>query len=41
MSDYVVVMKDGRIVEEGETGAIFDAPRETYTKSLISAAFNI
>ena len=41
MSDYVVVMKDGRIVEEGETVAIFNSPREAYTKSLINAAFNV
>ncbi|MDI7861950.1 ABC transporter ATP-binding protein [Rhizobiaceae bacterium n13] len=41
MSDYVVVMKNGRIVEEGETDEIFEAPRETYTKTLIGAAFNV
>ncbi len=39
MSDYVVVMKNGKIVEEGETDAIFESPRETYTKTLMSAAF--
>ena len=41
MSDYVVVMKDGRIVEEGPTDAIFSAPREDYTRTLIGAAYNI
>jgi oligopeptide transport system ATP-binding protein len=41
MSDYVVVMKDGKIVEEGPTDAIFSAPREAYTKTLIGAAYNI
>jgi oligopeptide transport system ATP-binding protein len=41
MSDYVIVMKDGRIVEEGPTDAIFSAPREDYTKTLIGAAYNI
>ncbi|WP_341538406.1 ATP-binding cassette domain-containing protein [Sinorhizobium medicae] len=41
MSDYVIVMKNGRIVEEGETDAIFKAPREPYTKALIGAAFNV
>ena len=39
MSDYVVVMKDGKIVEQGETDAIFDAPREAYTRTLMGAAF--
>ncbi len=28
MSDHVVVMKNGKIVEEGDTQAIFDHPRE-------------
>ncbi|HEV7249207.1 MAG TPA: ABC transporter ATP-binding protein [Shinella sp.] len=41
MSDYVVVMKDGKIVEEGPTDAIFSAPRADYTKTLIGAAYNI
>ncbi|MQW88792.1 ABC transporter ATP-binding protein [Sinorhizobium saheli] len=41
MSDYVIVMKNGRIVEEGETDAIFEAPKETYTRTLIGAAFHV
>ena len=41
MSDYVVVMKDGRIVEEGPTDAIFNAPQADYTRTLIGAAYNI
>ncbi|PYE87879.1 ABC transporter ATP-binding protein [Phyllobacterium leguminum] len=41
MADYVVVMKGGRIIEEGETDAIFDAPCQPYTKALLGAAFNI
>ncbi|CAN7414104.1 ABC transporter ATP-binding protein [Rhizobium sp. LjRoot98] len=39
MSDYVVVMKNGKIVEEGDTDAIFEAPRENYTQTLMNAAF--
>jgi ABC-type microcin C transport system duplicated ATPase subunit YejF len=38
LSDYVMVMKSGRVVEEGTTEAIFDHPRETYTRELMAAA---
>jgi oligopeptide transport system ATP-binding protein len=40
MSDYVMVMKDGKVIEEGNTDAIFEAPRETYTQTLMKAAFS-
>ena len=38
MADHVMVMKDGKVVEAGPTAAIFDAPREDYTRTLIAAA---
>ncbi|OZI39312.1 microcin ABC transporter ATP-binding protein [Bordetella genomosp. 1] len=41
MSDYVIVMKDGRIVEEGGIAAIFETPCAAYTRALIGAAFNL
>jgi oligopeptide transport system ATP-binding protein len=39
LSDHVLVMKDGRVVEEGDVGAIFHQPREAYTRTLMAAAF--
>ena len=36
MCDRVMVMKDGQIIEIGETEEIFRAPREEYTKQLFS-----
>ncbi|CAA6605679.1 putative fused oligopeptide transporter subunits of ABC superfamily: ATP-binding components [Rhodospirillaceae bacterium LM-1] len=41
LSHRILVMKDGRKVEEGEAGAIFDNPQAPYTKSLIAAAFTL
>jgi microcin C transport system ATP-binding protein len=41
LSDEVIVMRDGRMVEQGPAARIFDAPRETYTRALIAAAFEL
>jgi oligopeptide transport system ATP-binding protein len=38
MSDWIIVMKDGRIVEEGPSERIFTAPEAPYTKELMLAA---
>lgn len=35
MCDRIMVMKDGRIIESGETEEIFNHPREAYTKLLL------
>ena len=39
LADSVLVMKDGAVVEQGDTETLFQAPRETYTRELIRAAF--
>ena len=38
ITDRVLVMQAGRIVEEGETEAVFTEPQHPYTQSLIDAA---
>lgn len=37
MADHVLVMKDGRVVEYGETDQILEQPREVYTRTLMAA----
>lgn len=41
LSNRVIVMKDGVVVESGTSDDIFDNPETDYTKALIAAAFNI
>jgi ABC-type microcin C transport system duplicated ATPase subunit YejF len=39
LSDEIMVMKSGKVVERGPVELIFDRPREEYTRNLIAAAF--
>jgi microcin C transport system ATP-binding protein len=39
LANFVIVMRDGKVVEDGTAEAIFDAPKTDYTKALIAAAF--
>lgn len=34
-ADHIHIMKDGRIVEQGQANSIFENPRHTYTKHLL------
>ncbi|WP_435167563.1 ABC transporter ATP-binding protein [Falsirhodobacter sp. 1013] len=39
-ADRVIVMKAGRIVEEGPVRQVFDHPREEYTRALLAASLD-
>lgn len=41
LSHRILVMKEGRKVEEGRAEEIFSAPKEAYTKALVAAAFKL
>ena len=38
LSDYVYVMKDGIIVEDGTSEDLFETPKQAYTKELLAAS---
>jgi oligopeptide transport system ATP-binding protein len=39
LSDEIMVMKTGKVVERGTAEEIFERPKEDYTRDLIAAAF--
>jgi microcin C transport system ATP-binding protein len=41
MSDRVIVMRNGKVVEKGSAKQIFEAPQEDYTKALLDAALHM
>ncbi|MEO1017200.1 MAG: ABC transporter ATP-binding protein [Pseudomonadota bacterium] len=41
MSHYVLVMRDGKVVEHGPASSIFNTPKSDYTRALMKAAFDI
>ncbi len=41
LSSYVIVMRNGKVVEEGPSEEIFRSPKTDYTKVLLAAAFDL
>ncbi|MDE0333451.1 MAG: ABC transporter ATP-binding protein [Defluviicoccus sp.] len=41
LADEVIVMRHGRVVEQGSSRQIFESPAQPYTRALIAAAFDI
>ncbi|MEE8351284.1 MAG: ABC transporter ATP-binding protein [Rhodospirillales bacterium] len=41
MSHDILVMRQGRVVEQGSADSIFDNPQDPYTKALMAAAFDL
>ncbi len=41
LADEVIVLRGGKVMEQGKAEQIFDAPRTDYTKALMAAAFDL
>ncbi|MCB1499925.1 MAG: ABC transporter ATP-binding protein [Bauldia sp.] len=41
LANEIVVMRNGKVVERGEAGRVFDHPETDYTRALLAAAFEI
>ncbi|MBL0370406.1 ABC transporter ATP-binding protein [Rhizobium sp. KVB221] len=41
LANDIIVMRQGKVVEQGPSKSLFSAPQEDYTKALLAAAFNI
>ena len=41
LASDIIVMREGKVVEEGAADAIFAAPKDDYTKALFAAAFRV
>lgn len=41
LSDDIIVMREGRVIESGPAARIMDNPQEPYTQSLMAAAFEL
>jgi peptide/nickel transport system ATP-binding protein len=38
LCDRAIVMKDGRIIEQGDVEGLYENPKEEYTRALLAAA---
>jgi microcin C transport system ATP-binding protein len=41
LSNYIVVLKSGKVVEEGPSAEVFERPQAAYTRALLAAAFEL
>jgi microcin C transport system ATP-binding protein len=41
LSNHVIVMKDGKVVEEGSSSDVFERRQMPYTQALLAAALNL
>ncbi|MBM3517362.1 MAG: ABC transporter ATP-binding protein [Alphaproteobacteria bacterium] len=41
LADEVIVMRDGKVVEQGSADQVFEQPATAYTRALIAAAFRL
>ena len=41
LSDEIIVMRDGKVVEQGPADRVFEDPQTAYTKALMAAAFDL
>ncbi|MFQ5959369.1 MAG: microcin ABC transporter ATP-binding protein, partial [Alphaproteobacteria bacterium] len=41
MSHHIIVLRGGKVVEQGAAGALFANPQDPYTRALFAAAFEL
>ena len=41
LANSIIVMRDGKVVEQGPADDIFTSPRSDYTRALFAAAFDL
>jgi len=41
LASHLIVMRHGKVVEEGPAAALFKSPKSDYTRALFAAAFNL